>query len=76
MELHGVAGLLSVDTLIFYQILQISQGWRDFLARIQIHSSTKPMDKNEARKTLPFLHHKKKKLPPANCKNILEVVSL
>jgi hypothetical protein len=71
MELYGVAGLLKLYTLVFYQILQIFQGWRDFLARIQIHGSTKPMDKNEARKTLPFLNHKKKKLPPANCKNIL-----
>jgi hypothetical protein len=58
MELYSVAGFLTLYTLIFYQMPIITQGWREFLARTQTHSSTKPIDKNEARKNAPLLHHK------------------
>ena len=72
MEFHGVAESLSLYTLVFYQIPKIPQGWRDFLAGIQIHSSTKPIEKNKARKTIPLLHQKSRKLSPSNYNSVIK----
>jgi len=57
-EFQGVAAFLSVTCFGLLRNTKISKGWRSFLARIPINSTTDPIEKNKAEKTLPLFHCK------------------
>jgi hypothetical protein len=74
MEFQGVAAFLSIPTLVFYEIPKISQGWRNFLARIPINSATNPKRKIKQKKRSPLSLQKFWKLSLANFKSLLKVI--
>jgi hypothetical protein len=74
---YGISGNCSIFIDYLIDLLRkpkISQGWRNFLARIPINSATDPIEKIKQKKRSPLSLQKDVKLSLANFKSLLKVV--